>query len=336
LKDLRGHDFTGADLRGADLRMTLLSCTSLKRADLRGADLRGAELTDADLSYADVRGGRLDRAILHRTDFCGANLIGASLDGAMLGFARFDRASLTGVSMAAATVADSDFTNADLTGANLTFTSIARVQLSGATLRDARIYGCTAWDIHSDGAHQSDLIITREGDVQVTVDDLETAQLLYAVLRNENVGSLLENITKKLVLVLGRFTPARKAVLDAIRDRLRTTHGYVPVLFDFEQPPSRDTQETVVTIAHLARFIIADLTDPRSIPQELAAIVPNLPSVPVVPLLEEGAEPWGMWDHLTQYRSVLPTHRYASLDALITSLGDDVVRPAETWIASRV
>jgi hypothetical protein len=33
----------------------------------------------------------------------------------------------------------------------------------------------------------------------------------------------------------------------------------------------------VSTLAHLARFIIADLTDPSSIPYELATVVPTTP-----------------------------------------------------------
>src|SRR5436189_199425 len=56
------------------------------------------------------------------------------------------------------------------------------------------------------------------------------------------------------------------------------------ILFDFDKPSSRDFTETVRTLAHLSRFIIADLTDPSSIPQELYAIVPTL-AIPVQPLL---------------------------------------------------
>ena len=60
------------------------------------------------------------------------------------------------------------------------------------------------------------------------------------------------------VLILGRFTDERKAVLDALREELRR-RDYTPVLFDFEKPRSRSTLETVSTLAHMARFVIADL-----------------------------------------------------------------------------
>jgi len=49
------------------------------------------------------------------------------------------------------------------------------------------------------------------------------------------------------------------------------------------KPDSRDITETVTTLARLARFIIADITDPKSIPLELQSIVPDV-AVPVQPL----------------------------------------------------
>jgi hypothetical protein len=49
----------------------------------------------------------------------------------------------------------------------------------------------------------------------------------------------------------------------------------VPILFDFEKPANQNVTGTVLTLARLARFIIADLTDPSSIPYELGRIIPN-------------------------------------------------------------
>jgi hypothetical protein len=131
------------------------------------------------------------------------------------------------------------------------------------------------------------------------------AQFIYLLLNNEKIRDVIDTIGKKAVLILGRFTPEREAVLDAIREAMRH-HGYLPILFDFEKPSTRDTQETITTLAGMVRFVIADITDPKSIPQELASIVPDFPSVPVQPVLQTGHEPWGMYDHIQRYPWVLP------------------------------
>jgi len=97
----------------------------------------------------------------------------------------------------------------------------------------------------------------------------------------------------------------------------------------FETPGTRDTQETIVTLAGLSRFVIADITDPKSIPQELGSIVPTLPSVPVQPLLQIGYQPWGMYDHIKRYPWVLPLFEYENTKELLQDLESKVIAPAE-------
>jgi hypothetical protein len=134
-----------------------------------------------------------------------------------------------------------------------------------------------------------------------------------------------------VVLILGRFTAERKAVLEAIRDSLRQ-RDYLPVLFDFDKPASRDLTETISTLAHMARFIIADITAAKSIPQELQAIVPNLPSVPVQPLLLASEYEYGMFEHFRRYPWVLDTYYYDNLTDVLTSVEDKVISPAEAKV----
>jgi hypothetical protein len=198
----------------------------------------------------------------------------------------------------------------------------------GANLTGCKIHGISAWNVKLAWAYQSNLIITQKDEPMITVDNLEVAQFIYLLLHNEKIREVIDTITSKAVLILGRFAPERKAVLDAMREELRR-RNYLPILFDFEAPGSRDFTETVSTLAHMARFIIADLTEAKSIPQELQRIVPDLPSVPVQPVLQASAEEYSMFEHFTRYPWVLETYRYESLQEVITSLSEKVITPAE-------
>jgi hypothetical protein len=160
------------------------------------------------------------------------------------------------------------------------------------------------------------------------VDNLEVAQFVYLLLNNERIRQVIDTITSKVVLILGRFTADRKAILDAIRDELRQ-HDYLPILFDFEKPAGRDLTETISTLAHMARFIIADITEAKSIPQELQAIVPNLPSVPVQPLLLASEYEYGMFEHFKRYPWVLEVYRYKDSHEVLTSLENKIISRVE-------
>ncbi len=175
------------------------------------------------------------------------------------------------------------------------------------------------------------MVITPSDEPEVTVDNIEVAQFVYLLLHNEKIRGVIDTITSKVVLILGRFTAERKAVLDALRDELRQ-RNYLPILFDFEKPAGRDITETISLLARMARFVVADITDAKSIPQELNVIVPDLPSVAVQPVLLEGSGEYGMFEHFTRYPWVLETYRYPSPERLIAELGERVIRPAEAKV----
>jgi uncharacterized protein YjbI with pentapeptide repeats len=177
-----------------------------------------------------------------------------------------------------------NLTNAIVRGADLQTAALVNTILSGADLNGCRIYGISAWNLRLEGTNQQNLVITQQSEPEITIDNIEVGQFIYLLLHNEKIRHVIDTITSKVVLILGRFTPQRKAVLDAPRGARR--RDYLPILFDFEKPVSRDITESL--LARMARFVLADITDAKSIPQELNVIVPDLPSVPVQPLLLRG------------------------------------------------
>jgi uncharacterized protein YjbI with pentapeptide repeats len=292
-----------------------LSEAKLSKKDLFEANFNGADLLEANLSQADLSNK--------------AKLIGANLSGADLCDADLSDANLSEAKLIEAKLIRTVLMKANLSGVYLLRASLVETNFEKAKLTGCHVYGISAWDLELEGAEQSNLIITPPDEPTITVDDLEVAQFIYLLLNNKKIRHVIDTITSKAVLILGRFTPERKAVLDAIREELRK-HNYLPILFDFEKPATRDTQETINTLAGLVRFIIADITDPKSIPQELVSVVEKLPSVPVQPLLKLGSEQWGMYDHIKRYHSVLPIYYYDTLNDLIASLGEKAITLADT------
>jgi hypothetical protein len=209
---------------------------------------------------------------------------------------------------------------------------LIEAKFEGSDLHGCRVYGISAWDLRLDeGTKQADLVITRDDQPTVTLDNLEVAQFVYLLLNNEKIRQVIDTITSKVVLILGRFKEERKVVLDAIKEELRR-HDYLPILFDFDKPSSRDLTETISTLAHMARFVIADITDAKSIPQELKTIVPDLPSVPVRPIILASQREYAMFEHFRRYPWVLPEFLYDDQDHLLASLVTEIIKPAEAKV----
>jgi hypothetical protein len=318
-----------------DLREANLNGAKLGFADLIDADLNGAELIAADLRGARLSGANLSRANLVRADLThanldGANLSGADLQDADLTIASLIEADLSGADLGAADLKRALLIRANLSAADLSATRLLRTNLIGATLTDCRIYGASAWDVVlTTETKQHGLIITHREDPEVTVDDLEVAQFVYLLLHNEKLRKVIDTVGKKGVLLLGRFTEGRIVVLERLREELRK-RGYLPIVFNFDKPETKDYTATVRLLAGLSKFVIADLTSPKSAPYELGAIVPQT-MIPFQPIIAEGETPFGMLPDLWINHSdrVFEPIYYSSVDALIAALDEKIIRPAE-------
>lgn len=312
--ELSEINFINTNLMGADLELV-----DFHKADLGGADLRGANLKNAYLFEAYLDGASLYKANLIAADLTKANLSETDLRLANLGGAKLIGANLT----------KADLTQADLTIADIKYACLVETNLTGTILTGCTIYGISAWGLIIKDTKQENLIITPPEEPTITVDNLEVAQFIYLLLHNEKIRHIIDTITSKVVLILGRFEPPeRKAVLDAIREELRRK-DYTPVLFDFSKSSNRDITETVSTLAHMAKFVIADITDARTVAAELEHIVPILTSVPVQPLLQQGADEYAWTEHIKSYHWFLKTHVYIDLNDLLKSLDEKIIQPAE-------
>ena len=347
--NLTGANLCSADLRSSDLRRVKLSKANISDSDLTAADLQGAilreaiftkallrqanltevDLTGGNLSEADLHGANLTQANLARADLSGANLSEANLEGATLVGANLHRANLVRAHLGQANLKEANLTQADLRIASLIETNLADAVLTGC-----RVYGVSAWNVKlSEGTKQQDLVITGRDEAEITTDDLEVAQFIYLLLHNEKIRRVTDTLTSKIVLVLGRFSfPERKSVLDALRDELRK-RNYVPVVFDFEKPRSQTTIGNVTLLSRMARFVIADISDAKSVLQELAAIVPSNPRLPVQPIIFAQHEEPGMFDLFENYPWFLKLYRYDSPAQLVADLDTRVIDPVEAKVA---
>jgi uncharacterized protein YjbI with pentapeptide repeats len=266
-------------------------------------------------------------AVLYKADLRGATLTKANLRGASL--------------------IEADLTNAQLGGADLRWSQLIETTLLRATLTRSYVYGVSVWDIKvNDRTKQQNLIITDRphgnpviaadnitdlDKPRITVDNIEVAQFIYLLLDNSAIRKVIDTVTSKAVLILGRFSKKRKPVLTAIRNELRK-RKYLPILFDFDAPTNQTIIETVKTLASMSRFVIADITDARSVSQELQIIDTHCRTVAVRLIKKRGAREYGMLDFRNSPWFVTGRYEYKSLDGLIASIKEKVIRPAEAKV----
>jgi uncharacterized protein YjbI with pentapeptide repeats len=287
------------------------------------ADLHGLDLSCIDLSHSELHHANLNEANLECASLKGANLANANLHKANLRGAILDRANLENSNLSA-----SDLTSASLHGTKLTHANLNDSRLAGARLDGCEVYGVSVWGADLEDALQRDLKINSSNSAQaIKVDSIQHAVVIHMLLLGEGARDMIDAISRRTVLLLGRFTPERKIILDLIRKKL-LEFDFVPLMFDFESATNRDFTETVRVLAGMSRFIIADITNPISAPLELQATVPDY-MIPFVPIIQRGEKPFSMFANLqSKYGWVLDVLEYEDSEQLMAGFESGVIEPA--------
>lgn len=341
--DLSGSDFSNAKLFDTNLRKVKISfgqvlksalnehglpTANFHKADLRSSDLFQAELMRTNFCQANLQSANLERSNLSNSYLKQADLSNADLSNANLSEANLSGADLSRAKLCNSNLTKADLSNADLTKSNLNGAFLVETNLEGANLSYGSVYGSSVWNLKTNQlTKQQNLKITPNDEPVITVDNIEIAQFIYLLLNHQNLRQVINSVTERGVLILGRFGGGGIEVLYAVADKLRGMN-YLPIVFDFDRPKHRNLTETVKTLAGLSRFVIADLSGP-SVPQELYATVPHF-KIPFVPILEARNRPYAMFSDILEYDWVVkPIVEFDSIECLIKQLPSKIVKPAE-------
>lgn len=285
------------------------------RVDFSGMDLSGIEVYSAFAEGLQARNAVIDGAHFEEGDFSRADFSGSTFRNT-----KFNKTILTGANFEGASFINCNLNRVNLVGANF------RVE----EIRETVVYGIAAWDLQtSDTSRQSRLVIEKSyelysdlierGVVPMMVDDIELAQFIYYLSNHRKIRDTLNILNDRGVLLLGRFPDGGLERLYRMREWFQG-QGYMAMIFDFERPTNLSLTETVITMAGLSKFVVADLSG-RSVPAELHTLFGKIHK----PILALG-DPYAMFPDLAD------SSRIVSIDServemnLMRELEDSIPR----------
>ena len=329
------------DLSGSNLQRARLDEVNLSETNLAGAFFGKCQLANADFTNAVLDSARFYRCYLGNAlfrkvsasyvSFFGSDVTSGKFDESRFSFASFDdgileAASLRGADLSYSSCRRTNFRKADLSRANLTCASLVNTEFEEASLAGCLVYGISVWNAKLAGANQSSLIITPESQSRITVDNLDVAQFVSLILNNERLRDVIGTVGKKAALILGSFEEG-KEILDSIAIALRE-RDLLPIIFDFPKPEEKNFTETVKVLAAISKFVIADITNPKAVPLELQATVPDY-ILPYVPIIRKGKDPFFKLRGLqSKHHWFLDLVEYENKETLMSDLDKKIIQPA--------
>jgi uncharacterized protein YjbI with pentapeptide repeats len=216
----------------------------------------------------------------------------------------------------------------NLGGARLSQCELSRAlvmncNLAQAILTESRVDDAVFAGSKHEGIVTANLALTPSDEAAILVDDLEMVNLMEALLREPRWRELITRSSLRIALVIGRFPQWRRPHLDALREELRRSE-YAPLAIDLEKPVGPKLRSVIANLAHLAKFVIADLAGSRAFAKELQPFSFSLRELPLQIVMPDGEEPPelpGLW--------AIEPHRYRDTEHLVEIFEKEILQPLE-------
>lgn len=215
-------------------------------------------------------------------------------------------------------------------GVDFSSARMAGVDCDGAVFERCTIEGLGVWKASGTPRREEQLRADASDFGMLALNDLKIGPALFEVVRNDALPRLFELLSSKLVLILGRFAPAAsKERLERLRAEIGR-RGYIAVVVDWELQGRFNATTIVSAISMCSRFIVADVTDARTVIAEVREALAQRP-VAIQPLLLFGSpEPAFLrWARTDKYQQLLPTITYRDINDLIAKLDDEIIPACE-------
>lgn len=247
------------------------------------------------------------------------------------------RCRFTGCGFSDSKIIESNLNNSvfnDCTFSEIDFygSSFINAHFLGGVLSDCSVYGVNVWNITMEDVKQSGFIVKHDlaKDVVTEVNDIELASLVNYLADNRKFSSMYDG--SNFVLILGNFGPEHKENLEHLKTKLSNFRNYVPILCDWSVGDARNLLELIVLLAGFSRFIVVDLSGPRSVPAELQAILTSM-LIPVIPLICKNEDAYSAYSYISRFQWVEDLVRYENFGEILDNLETIIVNRAEKLIS---
>lgn len=273
--------------------------TPTKKASIKRARGVPKEKSNRKKRIINFSGVNFRHSIMEAAYFPDANFNGSDFYEADLSRANLSNADLSFCNFRKAYMAGTDLSGAKLLSCNLNRANLVHANLKGARIEDCVVFGTAAWGLYTDSktkqrnlviedtnaAGSYDLSTLTDDDVHLPlmVDDIEVAQFIHFITEYRKLGKGLKAVLEKGVLLLGKFKDGGKKELDFVASELRK-RKFIPIIFDFDNPKGSTLLETVIVLAGISKFVIANLNG-SSVAMELTKIADNF-SRPIITYAE--------------------------------------------------